>query len=369
MVKNFLIISKLGKVGPAVFHNQFVSSTNSPEAYRYFIYGQTAYYKNDYNTARDWFLQALVIDSNLVGALAKISTSYFNEFRYEEGKIWCLRYYSKLDMMTMQQKIWANVLYAIYFNTPNERIRYLRQLIDIDDHQPITYFQIGDSYLEMDQFDKAIPESEKALEIFQKWDAKPPWIAYYIELGQAYHKSGKYKEEKKLYRKAEKDFPDDPELLDQQAWLALTEGDTVTANRKIRKYISIRKEQSWSEAKIASNVAYIYYMSDIPGKAEEYYRQALSLEPENPLRLTGLAYFLIDKERNINEGLQLVDKALELNPDSYYSFHCKGWGLHKLGKHKEALEFLEKSMDLNPIYRYIIAQHLEEVKKAVAGQN
>ena len=36
------------------------------------------------------------------------------------------------------------------------------------------------------------------------------WVLNYINLGIAYHKTGQYKKEKKLYKKAEQDFPDDP---------------------------------------------------------------------------------------------------------------------------------------------------------------
>ncbi len=70
----------------------------------------------------------------------------------------------------------------------------------------------------------AIPEFEKALELFHKWDIKPYWGAFYYELGISYHKTGQYKKEKKLYKKAERDFPDDPELMDQYAWLELVHG-------------------------------------------------------------------------------------------------------------------------------------------------
>jgi len=371
MARDFLIISKLKKVVPVAFPNQFVSSTNSPEAYRYFLYGQIAYYKNDFPTAKDWFLQALSIDSNLVGAMAKISTAYYNESNYEEGRVWCLRYYRKLDMMTMPQRIWAEFLYAINFKTLNDRIKCLGQLKEIDDQQPITYFQLGDSYLEMLQYDRAIPEFEKALEIFHKWDTKPFWTAFYNELGIAYHKTGQYKKEKKLYKKANKDFPGNPEIIDQQAYLSLTEGDTVAANRYIEKWISIRQEQSWSEANITHGLAYVYSMAGIPDKAEEYLRQALAFEPENPARINNLAYFLINRDRNINEGLELVEKALEINPDSYNSLHTKGWGLYKQGKYREALDILQKSWDLRrqySIYNHAAFLNLEEAKKAAAGQ-
>ena len=89
------------------------------------------------------------------------------------------------------------------------------------------------------------------------------------------------------------------------------------------------------------------------------------------MRMNTLAYFLIDKDRNINEGLELVDKALELSPDNYNYLHTKGWGLYKQGKYQEALEILQKSWDLrmkNAIYNHEAFLHLEAAKKAVAGQ-
>ena len=94
----------------------------------------------------------------------------------------------------------------------------------------------------INQYDKAIPEFEKSLEIYKKWNIKPSWVYNYTDLGYAYHKTGHYKKEKKLYKKAEQDFPDDTDLIYRQAVLSLTKGDTIAANRYIEKYKSISKE-------------------------------------------------------------------------------------------------------------------------------
>jgi len=56
-----------------------------------------------------------------------------------------------------------------------------------------------------------------------------------------------------LYKKADKDFPDDPAILWQKIVLSLIEGDTITANVYIKKYISFRRS-SLSEAMIAYNL-------------------------------------------------------------------------------------------------------------------
>jgi Tfp pilus assembly protein PilF len=191
----------------------------------------------------------------------------------------------------------------------------------------------------------------------------------YTTLGFAYHQTRQYKKEKKLYRKAEKDFPDDPSSLYKcQAVLAFTERDTVEANRYIEKYQSALKDLNWSEAEIITNVASLYTEVSIHDKAEEGYRQALSLESNNPKRMNNLAYLLIDKDINLNEGLNLVETALKSEPDNYRFLHTKGWGLYKQGKTREALGMLQRSWDLKTVYDHKIYLHKEEVIKAISDQ-
>jgi Tfp pilus assembly protein PilF len=190
-------------------------------------------------------------------------------------------------------------------------------------------------------------------------------------LGFAYHNTDQYKKEKKLYKKAELDFPDEPTITYRQAILSLTLGNTNAANKYIKKYISLLKERSVSEASITTSLAEIYSEAGILDKAEEYYRQALSLNPKNSEMINTLAYFLIDKDRNVNEVMELVDKVLNLQPDNYSYLHTKGWGLYKQGKYQEADVVLQKSWDLrmkNAIYNHEAFLHLEAAKKAVANQ-
>jgi tetratricopeptide (TPR) repeat protein len=268
-------------------------------------------------------------------------------------------------------EIWTNFVHARFYETPIEEIKYLKQLKDLDDQSPDPYWILGLDYYILLQYNNAIPEFEKYLIIKNKWRSKPQWELDYTNLAYCYQKTGQYDKEHKLLKKAEKDFPDGYMVRTRQASLALIEKDTVAANRYIKKFKTICKNVPMSEAVIATRVAGIYIDGGMNDKAEEYYRRALSFEPENPDRLNYIAYFLIDRDRNITEGMNLVDKVLELNPDNYQYLRTKGWGLYKQGKYKEALSILQRSWDLrinNTIYSYKAFLELEEVKKAVAGQ-
>ena len=378
LVQNFLVISRLEKDVP---HGSFrVTTTTSPEAYRYFINGQIAFYQNDFPTAVKLFSQALEVDSNFIDAAIVLSYAYYNQNLFEEGKRICLKVYAQRDQMSFHLKIRTNFLYSIYFETPNESIACLKQMQNYDDQIVSNYFNIAQLYYGTYQYDKAIPLYEKCLKLYNKWDLKPTWSLEYIMPALSYHKTNQYDKEKKLYRMAEREFPDDPELIYNRAILELTIADTVTANEDIRKYISVRRDNLWPEVDIISTLALMYSEAGILDKAEEYYRKAAAMQQDNPgiwsrkqinnqFRLNNLAWFLIDKNRNINEGLELVNKELELKPDDYLYLDCKGWGLFKQGKYDEALKILEKSWELKPVYDHDLYLHLEAAKKAVADQN
>jgi tetratricopeptide (TPR) repeat protein len=366
MVKNFLILSKLRKEASIDFQSS--SSTTSPEAYRDFILGNGAFYKGDYSSAVKLYSLALAIDSNYMLAISMTSVAYYNQELYNQARNWCFKVYEKRDQMPIAQNLHINWLYAMLFETPYEEIRHLRQELEIDNQLPAHYYELALCYSKLHQYDNAIPIYKKALDIYKKWDSKPMWVYNYIELGIAYHKTGQFKKEKKLYKKAEQYFPDDPDLIYRQAILSFSEGDTISANQYIKKYRSILEDNSSSEIDIATNLAWIYQEAELPDKAEKYFRKAHSLEPENPVMMNNLAYFLIDNDRNIEEGMTLIDKVLKLGPDNYSFLHSKGWGLYNQGKYSEAQDILQKSWDLRREkagYDHSAFLHLEEAKKAV----
>ena len=363
-IKNFLVISTLKKGTSR--DQQFYGNTNSPEAYKLFISGNEAVGNGDVTTALKLYKEAVAIDSTFFSAKAYIVAQTMFRGNYTEAKELCLKLYNERDHIPMIYRGNINWLYARLFETPHEAIKYLRQELQSHGDRAVVYYLMASEYMNLEQYDKAIPEYEKCLELNEEWDENPGF-SLFAELGFAYHKTGQYGKEKKLYRKASKYYQDNRLITFRQAVLALYEDKTKEANEYIEKFKSIIKEYSPSEAVIAANLAGIYKQAGIPEKAEEYYRQALSLEPMAPNRMNNLAWFLIDNDRNINEGLDLIDNALKLDPDNYIYLDTKGWGLFKQGKYLEALEFLEKSWALKPVYDHEVYLHLEAVKKAVAN--
>ena len=128
--------------------------------------------------------------------------------------------------------------------------------------------------------------------------------------------TGNFNKEKQLYKIALIDFPDNPTIMGRQAILLLMEGGNTEADEFLEKFTSLRKETSVSESNILQELAYIYSEAGRLEKAEELYRQALSMEPENDIYLNNLAYFIFKYDTTFSEGLIMIEKALKSNPNS-----------------------------------------------------
>ena len=366
-VKNFLILSKLLNDYP--LNNYRVEKTTLfPEAYNYFKSGEKALAKTDYHTATDMYTQAIAIDSNYVYPALSLCWTYLLQGMYDEGRRLCIKTYLKKNQMPGVQKSYTEIVHSYLFESPNETMRHILELREIDDQTPFSYYLMGHCYIVLQQYQKAIPEYERSLEIYKKSGINPYYVSNYTDLGLAYLKTGQLRKAKKLLKKAEQDFPNNISVLSRQVLLELFEGDTVKADEYIRRYILLSKESAISYTDFATTFASIYAEAGIKDKAEKYLRQAIRSEPRNPVKISNLAYFLIDNELNVHEGLQMVNKSLALNSDDYLLLDCKGWGEYKMGRYDEALELLEKSWNFKPIYNHRIYLHLEEVRKKVSGK-
>jgi AraC-like DNA-binding protein/tetratricopeptide (TPR) repeat protein/TolB-like protein len=370
IVRNYLVISKMEKgIHPELKTYQYY---NSPEAFKYFLLGCDALIKRkDNSTTMTLFRHAIELDSNYVYAKIFLSIRYSELGMYKEAREWGLSAYKDRDLLPVKERVLADLRYAELNGTVYDRIRSYKQFLeDIDDEVPYFNLALGRQYNILGEYDKSISEFKKALKIYKKWNVKPKFIENYTFLMFAYHKTDRFNKEKRLFKKAETDFPDDlSPLYRQQAIFEFNRGHTARGTMFAEKYRSALKTLSYSEPDILTSLASMYCDAGIFNVAEENYRKAINYKPGNPSLLNKLGYFLIDNELGIDEGIMLADSALKSEPENFNYLHTLGWGLYKKNKFSEALEILQKSWDLrmnNSIYNHTAFIHLEESQKAVA---
>ncbi len=99
-------------------------------------------------------------------------------------------------------------------------------------------------------------------------------------------------------------------------------------------------------------------------EAEADFRAALEIRPDQPQVLNYLGYSMVEKQINLDEALEMIERAVAARPDSGYIVDSLGWVLYRLGRYDEAVGHMERAVELMPIDP-VVNDHLGDVYWAV----
>ena len=143
---------------------------------------------------------------------------------------------------------------------------------------------------------------------------------------------------------------------------------------------TLRREERWAEATAAYDAAeallpekpnsgvWVLYFSraitkerrGLYDEADLDFRRAMELNPRQPEVLNYLGYSLVERRKNLDEALELINKAVGIEPDSGYIVDSLAWAYFTLGRYEEALEPMERASVLEPVDP-VVTDHLGDV--------
>ncbi len=95
-------------------------------------------------------------------------------------------------------------------------------------------------------------------------------------------------------------------------------------------------------------------------RAEADMRKALELNPDQPLVLNYLGYSLVELRQDMDEALDMIERAVAQRPQDGYITDSLGWVLYRLGRYEEAVVHMERAVELLPVDP-ILNDHLGDV--------
>ncbi len=99
-------------------------------------------------------------------------------------------------------------------------------------------------------------------------------------------------------------------------------------------------------------------------QAEADFRAALDLNPDHPQVLNYLGYSMVEKQINLAEALDMIERAVAARPDSGFIVDSLGWVLYRLGRYDEAVAHMERAVELMAVDP-VVNDHLGDVYWAV----
>jgi tetratricopeptide (TPR) repeat protein len=83
-------------------------------------------------------------------------------------------------------------------------------------------------------------------------------------------------------------------------------------------------------------------------KAEADFLKALDLQPEQPDVMNYLAYSWVEQGLNFDRARTMLERAVQLRPNSGHIVDSLGWVLYRIGQVKESVPVLERAVELMP---------------------
>jgi tetratricopeptide (TPR) repeat protein len=83
-------------------------------------------------------------------------------------------------------------------------------------------------------------------------------------------------------------------------------------------------------------------------RAEADMKKALELFPDQPLVLNYLGYSWVDQGLHLDEGMRMIQRAVEQRADDGYIVDSLGWAYYRIGNFEEAVKHLDHAVELKP---------------------
>lgn len=181
----------------------------------------------------------------------------------------------------------------------------------------VSQLQLGLNLADLDRRDEAIEQLRVLV------DQNPDDMRGYLALGGVYASKEDYAEAAKVYDKA-------VERIEARNF-TIPRDPRAAANWNIyyQRGIAYERLKQWP-------------------KAEPNFRKALELFPNQPQVLNYLGYSWIDMNMNLQEGMEMIRKAVELRPSDGYIVDSLGWAHYRLGEYDDAVRELERAVSLKP---------------------
>ncbi len=99
-------------------------------------------------------------------------------------------------------------------------------------------------------------------------------------------------------------------------------------------------------------------------EAADQFQSVLELQPDNSLAMNYLGYMWADNGENLEQALDLIRRAVDLDPNNGAFVDSLGWALFRLGEFEQARRHLERANQLVPRDSTIL-EHLGDVYVAL----
>lgn len=277
-------------------------TTSSMEALRLYSMGIDYHLMSDFELARDYYSQALKIDTGFVAAKASLGNILLERFDVEKGRELLNEAVKSVDRLTERERLGILAFHAV--NVLND-------------------------------IEKGIEYTKMRINLY------PDDITARNNLGYYYQREGRYEDALKEYKEVVRKFPDMALTYGGIMWIYLElEGNIDSAMVWARNMVRDNPDNVWSYI----NLGTAFLSADSLISAEKYFRKAMELNPEYILNLYRLAHTLRLQGKHI-DAIRILERIPEISSDEISAYYDIGVNYQAMGNKGEAMKYFTSFRD------------------------
>jgi len=221
----------------------------------------------------------------------------------------------------------------------------------LDPSHPLIEITLADLFETMKRHDEAIA-------LFRAVPADSPFkVNAEVQLGLNLDAAGHFDEARKALEGVIAKNP-----KDMRALMAL--GDILRSNEKYEEAAAVyTKAIDNLGTPTSANWMLYYFRGTCYERTKQWVKseidltRALQLRPDQPHVLNYLGYSWVDQGIHLDEGMDMIRKAVTLRPDDGFFIDSLGWAYYRVGRYEDAVRELERAVELKP-NESVINDHL-----------
>ena len=321
----------------------------SPNEIIYYNIGLALYYSGKYNEVLEYTTSGINANKEYLNTYNLKGLALIQLERYDDA-IQQFEYIlsRKDDIYALRNYGWVLQKKGVY----DKSIELLKKALTIENTNPDIYNELGNTYLAINDFDSAIVQYQKAIELDDKHHyAIRNW-------GLALSKQNKKKEAEEKYLECIKVKPDYAEVYNDL-------GNLYLDHFEYEKAISYYNKSKKIDPKFIYPYRNIGVAFSKQGKTDEAIKElndTLILFPDDAATVNDLGNIYLDL-KDFNKAISLYQQATLFNPAFTYAYRNWGLALSLQGKYEEALLKYEKTLSIDPDYHNIYVDLVTAAKK------